>query len=139
VNQKKEAAMQTYIESFAEPTIGRKHDLGNGHEILVSARLLKRGSPYNVVTHIDPWEKQKTIGKTDSGTLLIEARDPTDLEEGTIAHCVLQLDKGSVEIVEVDVAYPYRGNHIMEALVALAWRLAGDPKDDLSEDAFKYL
>lgn len=131
--------MQSYIESFAEPTIGRKHDLENGHKILVSARLLQKGNPYDIVRHIDPWEEERSIHQSDTGTLLIEARDPANPDEGTIAHCVFQLDQGSIDLLEMEVAYPYRGNHIMEALIALSWKLTDLPMADLSEDALKYL
>lgn len=131
--------MRNYLESFAEPTIGRKHDLGNGVEILVSARTLSVGHPYNVVTHIDPWEKDRTIGSNDVCKLLIEARDPDEPAEGTIAHCVLGLDQGNVDLLEMEVAYPYRGNNIMQSLLALSWRLTDTPMPDLPEKAFKYL
>ena len=33
----------TYTEAFAEPTIGRIVELDKGREVLVSARLLKKG------------------------------------------------------------------------------------------------
>lgn len=131
--------MQSYIESFAQPTIGQEHDLGNGHKILVSARLLQKGDPYDIVRHIDPWEEERSILQPDAGMLLIEARDPTDLDEGTIAHCALCLDQRSIDLLEMEVAYPYRGNNIMEALIALSCKLTDLPFTDLSEDAFKYL
>ena len=70
---------------------------------------------------------------------LIEARDPTDLDEGAIAHCVFRLDQGSIDSLEMEVAYPYLDNHIMEALIALAYKLTDLPMADLSEDALKYL
>ena len=131
--------MNSYITPFAVPTIGRKHETGNGLEILVSARFLTDGHPYDVVTHIDPWEKAKSIKENETGMLLIEARDSAALDAGTIGHCVLSLDSGNIDILEMEVAYAYRGNYIMEALIALSWKLTDIPVTDLSEDAFKYL
>lgn len=131
--------MRNYIEAFAVPIIGKHDTLENGHDILISARLLTKGSPYNIVTHIDPKDKDRSINETIVGTLLMEARVPTSLEDGCIAYCVLGVDQGNVQLLEMEVLYPYRGNRIIEALVEHSDRMTGTPVVDLSEDAFKYL
>ena len=82
-----------YIACFAEPILGREHCLGNGLTILVSARLLEDGLPYDRITHLDPWAETDTVDPKNPGLLLIEARDPDRAEEGTIAHCVIRLGK----------------------------------------------
>ena len=80
-----------------------------------------------------------TICGTDSGTLLVEARDPEEPEDGTIAHCVFRIEPDHTDLLEMEVAYAYRGNRIMQALLRLSSKIMKRPHVELPDAAFKYL
>lgn len=70
---------------------------------------------------------------------LLRRLGPAEPDEGSIAHCVVELGDSDQRLVETEVTYHYRGNQIIDALVALAWVLTGEPIINLPEDDFKYL
>ena len=139
--------MSDYIELLAEPIFGVPYELLSEAdeddwaipEILVSARLREEAEPYAKITHINPYESVRTIMSTTKGLLFIEARNPQDLADGTIAHMVLSVDQGQASILEAEVDYGYRYNRIADAMFALGWKLTGDPMDYVPIDAFKRL
>lgn len=123
-----------YIAAFAEPKLGREHRLDNGLDILVSARLLEEGTPFDKITDLDLWNDEGKVDPKSPALLLIEARDAEQPKVCKIAHCVLRLSGDRLDLIEADVLYAYRDDEIIEALVALAGRFTGEPMADVPQE-----
>lgn len=117
--------MSGYIEKFVVPaSLGSEITL-TGATISVSAKFLKQADPLDVVLDV-PIDGEDPSEMIDGeGVLFVEARDPDDANAERIGHCIFILAEGNPTLKEIDVQYPYRGNEIATALVALAERLTG--------------
>lgn len=127
------------VDDSEQRKFKRPHDVGDGTTIAVSAFLLPASDDYGQVKHVDPWSEERSVDIATPGRLLIEARDADQHDDEIVAYCVARFEQDVLEIEFVDVKEEYRGNHIMEALVALAWRLTGIVPSEGSDSRFDHL